>query len=968
MPNQRTDEIEKLLEVIKPARTVGSADVGPAMLNYRVGRLEIARKQFEKACKFYEGRLDSTSWATPTLAHCLYCLAMIDHKAGNGETARKTFQIAERRFRQHPESLLPDSSSAWPDWLQAAVMRREALATLGIEAKDVPEFKLVDNDAPMSTDEGSWVSLFNGRDLTGWKTHPDAPGGWTVEDGVLVGRTDQPKYLFSERGDYENFHLRMETRINKGGDSGLLFRNPFALTPLPTKDGFTPHAFPAGYEACIAGTEEVPGTTGSLARDVKLLVRSESRKPAPNTWFTLEIIAQNNHFVVKVDGEIAADHVDTNRDYKNGHLTLQAFHVGTVAQFRKIEIRELPPGGIEDTAQPPSTLSDFEIRRFVGHTSGLQDVCVLPDEKQIVSGGNDGTLRLWDLKTGRELRRFEGHSDVVRSMALLPGGRRIVSSSADRNVCVWDIETGDTLQKLVGHHGEVWDVAALPDGKRVVSASFDETLRVWNVDSGEQIKIIEVGEPAVSVAALPDGRHVLCGDRVGSLQLWDLNESSLVRRFVGHTHEIRAIAVSPDGRLALSSGGKDGTMRLWDIESGEQLRSFEGHGEWATGVAFGQDGKLALTGGARAMFLWDLETGERLSIYRAPCHFIDIEFLSDDVHVVSAGWANEEAEPVRLWQLPESVWPEKAVVERLDEVSASIKANPDDMQLFQQRGRLYAELGRYDEAARDFFRANELLASPGGWDHTSDVFDSLMQHDEVSARIAELCSNDLRYYTHRGRYHALRNQWDKALSDYARTNDKQFTFPFEYACILLLAGDEDGYRRLCDRLVTAFEETPLGNPHVTGVYTLSPHSGVEPERLLEWAQLRDQADRDRFSLIAVGLASYRAGEFAKAVEFLQEANEQPDASASMTAFPLALALRALERHEESQQWYRRGIQAVERETPATPNDPAGWAVTHWLRVNVWRREAEQAFGPLKNDSPDIDDRPATEDAVEESER
>jgi hypothetical protein len=60
------------------------------------------------------------------------------------------------------------------------------------------------------------VSLFNGKDLTGWKTRPGKPGNWQVIDGILVGSKD-PECLFSPRDDYQNFHLRAEVAISPGG-------------------------------------------------------------------------------------------------------------------------------------------------------------------------------------------------------------------------------------------------------------------------------------------------------------------------------------------------------------------------------------------------------------------------------------------------------------------------------------------------------------------------------------------------------------------------------------------------------------------------------------------------------------------------------------------------------------------------------------------------------------------------------
>src|SRR5205085_2533400 len=76
---------------------------------------------------------------------------------------------------------------------------------------------------PMAGLADGWVQLFNGKDLTGWKYHPHQPGDWKVENGVLIG-SGRASFLFSDRGNYENFHLRAEVKMNKGGNSGVFFR------------------------------------------------------------------------------------------------------------------------------------------------------------------------------------------------------------------------------------------------------------------------------------------------------------------------------------------------------------------------------------------------------------------------------------------------------------------------------------------------------------------------------------------------------------------------------------------------------------------------------------------------------------------------------------------------------------------------------------------------------------------------
>ena len=115
-------------------------------------------------------------------------------------------------------------------------------------------------------------------------------------------------HLFSQRGDYENFHLRFEAKLNTGGDSGVFFRAPFSLKPK--------WGGPLGYEAQIAartGTvlaaEEVFGSPAGIA---------------PDAWFVGEIMATGNRIVVRVNGQTTANFADPKYRYTKGHLALQA--------------------------------------------------------------------------------------------------------------------------------------------------------------------------------------------------------------------------------------------------------------------------------------------------------------------------------------------------------------------------------------------------------------------------------------------------------------------------------------------------------------------------------------------------------------------------------------------------------------------------------------------------------------------
>lgn len=192
-----------------------------------------------------------------------------------------------------------------------------------------------------------WVQLFNGKDLTGWKAHPEQPGIWNVEEGELVGSTGGGpiSHLYTTRGDFTNFHLRAEVKINRDRDSGIHFHcTPYPEFDLKPSGGRGKQ--PLGYEANIAKSTPTTGGIGSIWRlDAQGKVFHRLGRDVPieaNTWFVLEIVMNGNHIVTKVNGKVVDDFRDKGGP-ANGHFALEAMYAPTRVHFKKIEIKELPP-------------------------------------------------------------------------------------------------------------------------------------------------------------------------------------------------------------------------------------------------------------------------------------------------------------------------------------------------------------------------------------------------------------------------------------------------------------------------------------------------------------------------------------------------------------------------------------------------------------------------------------------------
>ena len=92
-------------------------------------------------------------------------------------------------------------------------------------------------------------------------------------------------------------------------------------------------------------------------------------------------------------------------------------------------------------------------RGFEGHSDWVSSVAFSPDSKQVVSGSDNPTVRLWDAATGALLQTLEGHNGPVNSVAFSPDSKQVVSGSDDQTVQLWDAAIEALLQTREGHTG-----------------------------------------------------------------------------------------------------------------------------------------------------------------------------------------------------------------------------------------------------------------------------------------------------------------------------------------------------------------------------------------------------------------------------------------------------------------------------------------------------------------------------------
>jgi 3-keto-disaccharide hydrolase len=189
------------------------------------------------------------------------------------------------------------------------------------------------SSASVRAADEEWVSLFDGKTLSGWTKAGNRNSTWEVKDGCIVG-SGQSSMLYSPKS-YKNFKYRAELKINHHGNSGMYFR-------CPTPSG----SFGEGYEAQVDSTHADPIRTGSLYTFVHIF----DQIVPPDTWFTYEIECVTKeyrgsvipHIKVTINGKLLYEFLDHSNSWKEGHFAFQQHDPGSKVQIRKVEVLELP--------------------------------------------------------------------------------------------------------------------------------------------------------------------------------------------------------------------------------------------------------------------------------------------------------------------------------------------------------------------------------------------------------------------------------------------------------------------------------------------------------------------------------------------------------------------------------------------------------------------------------------------------
>lgn len=244
------------------------------------------------------------------------------------------------------------------------------------------------------------------------------------------------------------------------------------------------------------------------------------------------------------------------------------------------------------------------------------------EDSNLVAGGfSDLFIKLWSLD-GQPLksalkrdphnndntRRLVGHLGPVYGMLFLPDNKFLISAGEDKTARLWSLDTYSALVLYKGHNQPIWDVLFLPLGHYFATASHDQTARLWATDHIYPLRIFAGHINDVDCVQFhPNLNYVFTGSSDKTCRMWDVHTGNAVRVFIGHNGPVNTLAVSPDGRW-LASAGEDLVIEIWDVGSGRRLKTMAGHGRASIySLAFSRDGSVLVSGaGDNTVRVWDV--------------------------------------------------------------------------------------------------------------------------------------------------------------------------------------------------------------------------------------------------------------------------------------------------------------------------------------------------------------------------
>ena len=268
-----------------------------------------------------------------------------------------------------------------------------------------------------------------------------------------------------------------------------------------------------------------------------------------------------------------------------------------------------------------------ELSLLAGYTRNITSLIFSPSGRKLASGGEDGTIHLWDVTTGRHLK-IVAMNDIndVEYVTFSPDRCTVAvmgrddslslwegSDNSPSTLRLWEIATGKLCQTITGN---ILQVVFSQDGRTLAISEYDWNgdfwIGLWDATTWSHLKTLTKTGCANFITLSQDGRTLAVGNHIwySGIRLWDVTREVQLNTLTGSKElDVSSLTFSPDGGT-LASGCGDSTIHLWNVATGKHVKTLTGYTANISSLCFSPDGNTLASGYEDGtVLLWDVDSG-----------------------------------------------------------------------------------------------------------------------------------------------------------------------------------------------------------------------------------------------------------------------------------------------------------------------------------------------------------------------